>query len=222
MSIAKSNRELKHEVENRRKQFPGSAVNRVVLGSIGTPQMPKRGRVRSETVVGCDMENSKVLSDWNWNRKTVRGLVSNLVIALLLVLAGNGLIFTLSPPATISQAPSLLNPPGWLIGMVWVLLFEAMAFARWLVLGQDDRRVQSSTWVAVLLLFCLAYPAYTIGLRSLTLGLIGNIATIGAALWVAVRVYKVSRVAAGLISCIVAWVAFATLVTLLQIQGRAT
>jgi tryptophan-rich sensory protein len=163
-----------------------------------------------------------VLSEWNWNRKTLKGLAANLVIALLLVLVANGLIFALNPQAAASVAPSRLDPTGWLIGAIWVLLFEAMALARWLVLDRDDRRVKSSTWVALLLLFCLAYPAYTLALSSLTLGLIGNVATMGAALWVALRVYRASRLAAGLISGIVVWVAFATLVTLHQIQGHAT
>jgi tryptophan-rich sensory protein len=167
------------------------------------------------------MEVSDVLADWNWNRKTAKGLVANLAIALIVVLVGNGLIFTLIPRTTDSSAPSLLNPPGWLVGAVWVPLFEAMATARWLVLDGDDRRVKSSAWIMMLLLFCLAYPAYTLGLQSLTIGLIGNIATIVAALWVAVRVYRASRAAAGLISCVIAWLVFATVVTLVQIQGHS-
>ncbi len=173
--------------------------------------------------LGLDPEAAKgrraLFSEWNWNRRTAKGLAANLTIALVLVLVANGLIFALNPESASSAASSPLNPPGWLVGAVWVLLFEAMAAARWFVLGRDDRRIRSSTWILLLVLFCLAYPVYTLGLRSLAVGLIGDIATFAVALWVALRVYRASRLAAGLVSLVAAWVAFATLVVILQIQG---
>lgn len=159
-----------------------------------------------------------MLSEWSWNRKTTKGLITNLAIALILVLLANGVIFTVFPQNADSSSPGLLSPPGWLVGTVWVLLFAAMGVARWLVLDREKRPISNSTWVFLLLLFCLAYPAYTLGLKSLTIGLIGNIATIFAAGWVGLRIYRASRVAAGLISAVVAWLVFATFVTLSQIQ----
>jgi tryptophan-rich sensory protein len=142
----------------------------------------------------------------------------NLVLPVLLASLANGFIFMANPAerAAISTARSF-PLPGWVIGVVWEFLFVGMGFARWLVLGHRDGKLQSSTWVFLLLLLCLAYPVYTLALRSLTIGLAGNLATIAAALWLARRLYKVSALAASLVFAVAAWVTFATVLIFQQL-----
>ncbi len=161
---------------------------------------------------------NKPMSEWVWNRRNHKGLVLNLVLPVILASLANGFVFLANPSeqSSISTAGSF-PLPGWVIGVVWELLFLGMGFARWLVLGHSADRARSSTWILVLLLLCLAYPVYTVALRSLTIGLAGNLATIAAALWIARRLYRVSALAASLVFAVAAWVTFATVLIFQQL-----
>ncbi len=161
-----------------------------------------------------------MMNEWTWNRRSSKGLVLNLVFPVMLASLANGFIFIANhiEQTALPTSHSSFPFPGWAIGVVWTLLFLGMGFARWLVLGHGDGKIRSSTWVFLLLL-CLAYPVYTLALRSLTLGLVGNLATIGAALWLARRIHRVSRVAASLVLAVATWVAFATVLILQQLAA---
>ena len=135
----------------------------------------------------------------------VRSLPGNLAAFVLPTLLLNGIIFGLGWDA--HTAPSPYLPPGWLVGTIWLLLFTAMGTARWLLLRADGKR---SGLVVLLALLCLIYPLYTVGLRSESIGLAGCIVTAAVAIWVAVRVLRESRAAAGLTALVVAWLLFAT------------
>jgi tryptophan-rich sensory protein len=71
-----------------------------------------------------------------------------------------------------------------------------------------------------LLLFCAAYPIYTLGLRNLALGLVGNIATAILAVWVALQIRRTSPLATGLVSTVAVWVIFASFLIVEQMTGR--
>jgi tryptophan-rich sensory protein len=162
-----------------------------------------------------------MMNEWTWNRRSSKGLVLNLVFPVMLASLANGFIFMANPieQTSLPTSHSSFPFPGWVIGVVWTLLFLGMGFARWLVLGHGDGKIRSSTWVFLLLLLCLAYPVYTLALRSLKLGLVGNLATIGAALWLARRIHRVSLVAASLVLAVATWVAFATVLILQQLAA---
>jgi len=74
--------------------------------------------------------------------------------------------------------------------------------------------------VGLLLLASAAYPVYTSGLRSLTVGLAGNIATAALALRVAFFVRKRSALAACLIAAVAVWVVFASFLILDQMKRQ--
>jgi tryptophan-rich sensory protein len=143
----------------------------------------------------------------------------NVGTALVLVTLCNVFIWVFNPSAEGRDAVVAFAPPGWVIGVVWTFLFAGLGVARWLVGNADDGRVPSSQWVFLFLLFCLAYPVYTSTLRSLTAGLAGNVATILAALWVAYRIRRASRVASSLVLAVAAWVSFATILVIEQLRS---
>jgi tryptophan-rich sensory protein len=157
-----------------------------------------------------------------WNNRSRKGLLLNVGFAVALVLILNAAIFVFNPSEMASTGVRFrFEPPGWVIGMVWILLFAWLGTARWLVLGRDGRRSSDAAWVFCLLLFCAAYPVYTAGLRSAVVGLLGNAATGCLALWIAFRIRARSVLAAGLVSAVAAWVTFASILSLEQIRGRS-
>ena len=125
------------------------------------------------------------------------------------VLAVNGLIFGLGWGDDRRDGPaSVLNPPGWVVGAVWTALFALLAVARWRLGGPSAAAARG--WVTGLVLFCLAYPFYTLAPNSMTDGFGGNLATFGLAGYVAWRAWPESRVAAACVLPVIPWVVFAT------------
>ncbi len=122
----------------------------------------------------------------------------------------NGLIFSLGwNDGTQLTDPG--DPPGWLVGAVWVVLFALLGLALWTLqrVGSEPAR-RGRSRVLILILFCLAYPLYAIATDSWALGLIGNFLTIALALYVIVRVWPASPPAAWLVFPIIPWVSYAT------------
>lgn len=156
-----------------------------------------------------------------FNRRDRIGLVANVGASVFAVLAVNFVVFLSGwfQTDTPDTKPSVLNPPGWLVGVVWVALFTLLGAARWLLVKSDANYGKSqSRYIILLALFCLAYPFYTMGLKNVAAGLTGNIATVVAALWVVLRVRRVSVAAARCVLPVVAWVSFATVLTALMLH----
>jgi len=157
-----------------------------------------------------------------WNERSRRGLLVNIFFAVTLALLVNALIFLFSSSQMASsREPFRFEPPGWVIGVVWTLLFAGLGAARWQVLGSDGGKSSDATWVLLLLLICAAYPLYTSGLRNPVVGLWGNAATGLLAVWIAARIRRRSVLAALFVFAVTAWVTFASFLTLEQIQGRS-
>ena len=154
------------------------------------------------------------------NRTDAAGLAANVAVSLIVVLVTNGLIFGLGWDASSPKsASSLSDPPGWFIGVVWTVLFALMGAARWRILTSGgEKAVLHSRLVVGLIGFCLIYPFYTMGLRSMVIGLIGNVATAILAVWIIAQIKASSRSAAVLVSPVVGWLAFATFLTARMLQ----
>ncbi len=126
----------------------------------------------------------------------------------------------MNPAEDLARPTGLFEPPGWVIGLVWIFLFVFLGTARWLLLGDEDRPFRGTLWVWLLLLSCAAYPVYTLGLKNLAVGLGGNIATAALAIWIALRIRKRSLPAAGLVSTVALWVTFASFLIVEQMKRQ--
>lgn len=104
------------------------------------------------------------------------------------------------------------NPPGWIFGPVWTLLYTAMAVAAWLVWrrgGFAGQRRPLSFYLVQLLLNALWSPLF-FGLHRPALGLV-DIALLWLALLATVRAFwKVRPLAGALLMPYLAWVTFAS------------
>jgi translocator protein len=132
-------------------------------------------------------------------------------VALCLSVAAVGGFATAS--SVIDWYPTLnkpsWNPPSWLFGPVWTVLYIMMAVAAWLVWKQDDSRPALILWGGQLALN-LAWSFLFFGARSPILGLIDIIA-----MWLSIAATiflfaQKSRVAAYLMVPYLCWVSFAT------------
>lgn len=109
-------------------------------------------------------------------------------------------------------------PPGYVIPIVWFVLFTLLGIARQELLKTNQSDYQ---WLLFALAFlCASYAYYTLGLAKLThvsalwYGLIGNGVVIAFAAWVVYQLMSVSKLAASLTVPVIVWTAFATLIVL--------
>lgn len=111
------------------------------------------------------------------------------------------------------------EPPGYIIPVVWFVLFTLFGIARYLLLktGRSSLQIYSTISLAFL---CATYAYYTLGFAKITglsalwFGLWGNIAVIVASIIVSFLLYRQSVTAALLILPTVAWTIFATIIVL--------
>ena len=122
------------------------------------------------------------------NRTGYVSLLLNLTLAVGLGLLINAIVFAVlfadaaEPPSNVPFAP-----PGAVVGAVWVILFALMGASRWLLNASGEAARAAKNWIVVLLVFCFAYPFYTLGLNSEKIGLAGNIATAALTIFIIVR-----------------------------------
>jgi hypothetical protein len=92
-------------------------------------------------------------------------IAANIVIPVILALATNGLIFALGWQQPDRDIQPAFAPPGYVIGIVWTVLFALMGCARGLASRQGDRR--TVRLLTILIGLCLAYPFYRADRRVL-------------------------------------------------------
>lgn len=132
------------------------------------------------------------------------------LIAVALTLILNGMIFAfgwnLRPGSPVRPA---FAPPGWVIGLVWVVLVAGMAVA-WSRLGGRAEAVRVRRGVLLLIGLCLAYPFYALAGNSPWVGLAGNLVTGCLVAVVALASLRHDRLAALLVGAVALWIAYAT------------
>lgn len=135
-----------------------------------------------------------------------------LALFVVLVLGGGLAIGYLTAPGAwyAGLAKPWFNPPNWLFGPVWSLLYVLIAVAGWRTFERDPGGSAMKFWWAQLLLNFLWSPVFFtaqwIGLALIVVLLL--LATILAFLAVS---WRKDRVAAWLFVPYAAWVAFASL-----------
>lgn len=108
------------------------------------------------------------------------------------------------------------EPPDWVFGPVWSLLYVAMAVAAWLVArhGTHARPVQRALVLyAVQLALNLAWTLVFFGLENAVGGVVVIVALLVAIVATIGAFFRIDRVAAALLVPYVAWVAYATALT---------
>ena len=101
------------------------------------------------------------------------------------------------------------NPPSWLFGPVWTLLYVMMATAAWLVWRRGDSQ-RALTFYVVQLALNAAWTPIFFGLKMPALAFAEILILLAAIVLTAREFSRNSTVAALLLTPYIAWVAFAS------------
>ncbi len=90
-------------------------------------------------------------------------LLPNLLLPIIAVIVINSLVFSLQWNDIPRQSDGWLNPPGILVGSVWIALFLFMGMARDHLLKCQTEDTQRLARIVLWYMgFCLIYPFYTL------------------------------------------------------------
>lgn len=145
-------------------------------------------------------------------RRAVWALVGfvalTLAVELVAGLATSSSVSTWYP--TLKKAP--WNPPGWVFGPVWAVLYLMMAIAAWLVWRHRENRGVAGALRLFYLQLSLNFlwSLFFFGLRSPLAGLIDIVLLLIAIILTIVAFQRIDRWAARLMIPYALWVAYAT------------
>ena len=135
------------------------------------------------------------------------------LLGFIVVVLGGGLLIGYLPlPGEwyAGLAKPFFNPPNWIFGPVWAVLYVLIAVAGWRISLRDPHGVAMRLWVAQLVLNFLWSPTF-FGLQQMGLALLVIMALLAAVLGFMATAANSDRVAAWLFAPYAVWVAFATL-----------
>lgn len=142
---------------------------------------------------------------------TPRRLVT-LLAFLILVVGGGWLVGFATLPgewyAALAKPP--FNPPNWVFGPVWTVLYVLIAIAGWRTWHRKRQGTSMAIWWAQLALN-FAWPLTFFGMQQIGLALVVMIVLLACILTFTVATRRVDRTSSTLFIPYAAWVAFATL-----------
>lgn len=143
-----------------------------------------------------------------WDRPNGLGLALSIVLPLAVVLAANWLVVLSGAEDNPDYEAVSWNPPGWLIGAIWCVIYPLWGAARWKTATANDHRSGRSMWVAALIGWGLLYPVVIA-----FVGTFGSVIANGFSLVLAftalTKVRPVSRTAAWLVAPSIVWLCIA-------------
>jgi tryptophan-rich sensory protein len=147
-----------------------------------------------------------------------KGNILTLVIAVLLPILGGGIVGFITSQAVNTWYPTLQkpawNPPNWIFGPVWTILYGLIGLASWLIWrkreGQEKQARSALIWYSLQLGLNFLWSVIFFGLRRPDLALLEIVMLWGAILVTMVKFARIDRLAAGLMIPYLLWVTFAT------------
>lgn len=109
-----------------------------------------------------------------------------------------------------------LNPPNWVFGPVWSILYLLMGIALALVILEKTKKPKKKAYYlfGLQLLLNTAWSLVFFGLHSTWLGVIVIIALIASVILTIREFYNIKKLAAWLLAPYLAWICFATYLTI--------
>jgi tryptophan-rich sensory protein len=139
-----------------------------------------------------------------------RGLISAVAFVAIIVAISLGIGYVTAPGEWYgSLTKPAFNPPSWVFGPVWTVLYILIGIAGWRIWRIARRSGAMMLWVAQMILNWLWSPAF-FGAEAPLLALAIIFAMLVSILLFIARAWKHDRLSAGLFVPYAAWVAFAT------------
>ena len=104
------------------------------------------------------------------------------------------------------------NPPNWIFGPVWTVLYIMIAVAGWRTFRRDGATAAKAAWIAQLV-FNFSWSPSFFTLHAIGLALAASLAMLAAIVFFIALTWRPDRTSALLFVPYAAWVAFATLLT---------
>ena len=140
-----------------------------------------------------------------------RSLLS--LLAFLVLVVGGGLaigLFTLPGEWYAGLVKPSFNPPNWIFGPVWTVLYVMIAIAGWRVFEHDRAGAAMKLWWAALVLNFLWSPSF-FAVQNIGLALVIILALLSVIIGFILTARRTDPLAAWLFAPYAAWVAFASL-----------
>ncbi|MEZ6022349.1 MAG: tryptophan-rich sensory protein [Hyphomonadaceae bacterium] len=144
-----------------------------------------------------------------WNRNNGAGFWLSVLAPTAAVAIGNAIILAaggLNADPALDAVP--YAPPGWFVGLVWLIIYPMWGAARWYARQTGLAGVRRSRWVAALIVWGLLYPIIVAATPTIMDAGV-NVVSLALAIIAAWQVRGVSRRAAWLIMPSIFWIAFA-------------
>jgi benzodiazapine receptor len=133
------------------------------------------------------------------------------IVPILIAIILNVVIFKAGYSKTSKQLHNPMIPPGWIVGLIWVIIFGILGYAFYLLIQAHD--TVSATLLVVLFIVCLLYPFYTNGLSDGMGARLGNLSSLIIAFIVTVVIaYKTPSVTFYMIPILV-WASYVNIAT---------
>ena len=142
--------------------------------------------------------------------------IFKLILAIVICeLAGViGSVFTADSVSTwyVTLAKPVFNPPNWLFGPVWTLLYLLMGISLWLVWRSKSKFKSIAIWFfSIQLLLNILWSIIFFGLKSLLGALIEIILLWALIIITIILFHRISKTAAWILLPYILWVTFAAI-----------
>lgn len=147
------------------------------------------------------------------NSPALTGSSAISLLAFVVVVVGVGIAigFTTAPGEWYAALEKpVFNPPSWVFGPVWTVLYVLIAISGWRIWMVAPRSGAMAAWVLQMVLNWLWSPVF-FGAEMPWLALAIIVALLGTIAWFVTQARRLDRTAAWLFAPYAAWVAFATL-----------
>ncbi len=137
-------------------------------------------------------------------------LIISVVVCELAGVLGSFFTISAIPVWYATLAKPVLNPPGWIFGPVWTILYLLMGISLWLIWKSDSKEKKKALWLffAQLMLNAIWSPVFFGG--QFIGGALAIIVLLWAVIVLTILVFtKISRAAAWLLLPYILWVSFA-------------
>ena len=143
------------------------------------------------------------------------------IFYILLPIVLGGICSLMIPRNKIPKVDSKLNPPGWLFGVVWPILYLCLGFSMYFLykkwIDASAQRKGLIGWylmlfvlhVVLLNLWWVVFNLYP----NKTLSVVSILFLVVYAIWLAVRVYPISKLSTYLLVPYIMWISFASYLT---------
>jgi tryptophan-rich sensory protein len=156
------------------------------------------------------------LSDFTMRSK--QSQVVGLIVALLLPFLVVGISNAVTSSSLSDWYPNLIkpawNPPSWLFGPVWTVLYLMMGVSSWLVWREGPRHPagvkQALVWYAVQLGLNALWSIFFFGMRQIGIALVDIIVLWITLLITIIKFWRIRPIAGWLMVPYLLWVTFAT------------